>query len=107
MKIHDYLAITCALLVALWADRTAARAYRAAVICTLVQAGGWVRAFEMRSMFGPGVYPVLRRLYDDKLIERGRRQGGAERSYYDDYLYRWIEPEGDEPDPAPGAQRPS
>jgi len=94
MHWYDHVSILCALLLALWADYDAGIALRAAIenyLSTVENDDGdrWVRAYDLRRMFGPSVYKHLHKLTADDLIERREEPGGAKRGWRRDYWYRW------------------
>lgn len=105
----DYGAIVLAMLLALYANSIADAALRAALVVYLrsisndrspyYMAGlGWVRTYELRKIFGPFVYPALRRLYERGMIDRHEESLMGHRILRDNHpsvLYRWKEPDKD------------
>lgn len=98
MHWYDHFAILCALVLALWADYDAGVALRASIVnylSTVVEGEGdeeeiaWIRAADLRKMFGPSVYKHLHKLMDEGVIERQETPGGPKRGRRPDYSYRW------------------
>ena len=59
---------------------------------------GWIRSYELRKIFGPFVYPALRRLHDNGVVDRHEEFVMAHQVFRDDHpsvLYRWKQPEKD------------
>jgi len=90
MHWFDYAAILLALLLALMADMDGRAAMRASVAVYLRVESGWVRTYELRRIFGPFVYKVLRELVVAGTVERKTAPGNPHlRGGYPDALYRW------------------
>lgn len=88
MNWYDYAAIGTALVIALVADYHAGRAFRVALL-VYIPTDRWVRAFELRELFGGGVYPYLRQLVSDGMLERKTVDGDPHlRDGRPDFLYR-------------------
>ena len=96
MKWHDYVAILITILIALFADleaRVAFRASVAALICDLSQTQDWIRNGELRRIFGSSIYPTLKKLEADGIIERRVEIADvgklARRRGFPNAWYRW------------------
>lgn len=99
MHWYDHVVIFCALILALWADYDAGIALRASIVNYLSgveedeDGTTWVRAYELRQMFGPSAYKHLHRLVAEDVIERRETSGGPERGGRADFSYRWRDDE--------------
>lgn len=93
MRWYDYWAIFVAIVLALWADYDANRALRASLVTylALFEGDAWIRAADLRHMFGSSVYRHLHKLAADGVIERREEPGGPERGNRANAFYRWKE----------------
>jgi hypothetical protein len=106
MHWFDYGAIVAALALALFANSIADSALRASIVTYLrsvvadpspyyVAGTGWVSTYDLRKIFGPSVYPALRKLRANDVIERFTEEMLGQRLIRDDLrsrCYRWKQP---------------
>jgi hypothetical protein len=66
----------------------------------LRDARGWVPSLALFDEFGPRVYPIVRRLERDGMLDRKEETGGPERGNRPRALYHWrpLPPATERPD---------